>query len=132
MLYNTRQPYTPALELYELGDRSLIIDTETVGSGPEVEIVEIAFGNCAGEIVYHSLVHRHSTNSRARLKSSASTALSLMMRLTGMKSGKGSRRSSTTGCLLLTTPRSIAVRWQPSERGINSVRPNAAGDVRCN
>jgi DNA polymerase III epsilon subunit-like protein len=57
MLYNTRQPYTPALELYELGERSLIVDTETVGSGPEVEIVEIAFGNCAGEIVYHSLVH---------------------------------------------------------------------------
>lgn len=56
MLYNTRQPYTPALELFQLDERSLIVDTETVGSGPEVEIVEIALGNSVGEIVYHSLV----------------------------------------------------------------------------
>jgi hypothetical protein len=35
MLYNVRQPYTPALELYEFNDRSLIIDTETVGKGAE-------------------------------------------------------------------------------------------------
>src|SRR5438309_11766044 len=56
MLYNTRQSYTPALELYEFDDRSLIVDTETVGSGAEVEIVEIALGDCGGDIVYHSLV----------------------------------------------------------------------------
>lgn len=56
MLYNARQPYTPALEPYELNDRSLIIDTETVGAGPSVEIVEVALGDCEGKIVYHSLV----------------------------------------------------------------------------
>lgn len=56
MLYNTRQPYTPALEAYELNERSLIVDTETVGSGSSVEVVEIALGDHTGEIVCHSLV----------------------------------------------------------------------------
>ncbi|MBC7933185.1 MAG: 3'-5' exonuclease [Rubrivivax sp.] len=56
MLYNTKQSYTPALELYQVNDRALIVDTETVGSGPEVEIVEIALGDHEGEIVYHTLV----------------------------------------------------------------------------
>jgi DNA polymerase-3 subunit epsilon len=56
MLYNTRQPYTPALEPYELNRRALIIDTETVGAGPSVEVIEIALGDCSGSIVYHSLV----------------------------------------------------------------------------
>jgi DNA polymerase III epsilon subunit-like protein len=55
MLYNTRQQYTPALEPYELNERALIIDTETVGAGPSVEVVEIALGNCEGRILYHSL-----------------------------------------------------------------------------
>jgi hypothetical protein len=31
VLYNVRQPYTPALELNEFAGRPLIIDTETVG-----------------------------------------------------------------------------------------------------
>lgn len=56
MLYNVRQPYTPALELNEFTARALVIDTETVGKGVEVEIVEIALGDCEGRIVYHSLV----------------------------------------------------------------------------
>jgi DNA polymerase-3 subunit epsilon len=56
MLYNTRQSYTPALEPYEFNDRALIVDTETVGAGPSVEIVEVAIGDSAGRIVYHSLV----------------------------------------------------------------------------
>jgi DNA polymerase III epsilon subunit-like protein len=56
VLYNARQPYTPALEPYEFNERSLIIDTETVGAGPSVEVVEIALGDCRGRIVYHSLV----------------------------------------------------------------------------
>lgn len=56
MLYNARQPYTPALEPYEFNERSLIIDTETVGSGPSVEVVELALGDWRGRIVYHSLV----------------------------------------------------------------------------
>jgi DNA polymerase III epsilon subunit-like protein len=56
VLYNTQQSYTPTLELYEFNDRSLIVDTETVGSGPAVEIVEIALGDCDGGIAYHSLV----------------------------------------------------------------------------
>ena len=56
MLYNARQSYTPALELPEFNDRSLIIDTETVGAGATVEIVEIALGDCTGGIVYHSTV----------------------------------------------------------------------------
>lgn len=56
MLYNTRQSYTPALEPYEFNERALIIDTETVGAGASIEIVEIALGNSAGQIIYHSLI----------------------------------------------------------------------------
>src|SRR5919205_3491925 len=56
VLYNARQSYTPALDPCEFNERSLIIDTETVGSGPSVEVVEIALGDCLGRIVYHSLV----------------------------------------------------------------------------
>ena len=57
MRFNTKQLYTPALELHELNERALLIDTETVGSGPEVEIIEIALGDAAGNIIYESLVH---------------------------------------------------------------------------
>lgn len=56
MLYNTQLSYTPALEPYEFNDRALVIDTETVGAGNGVEIVEVALGDCRGRIVYHSLV----------------------------------------------------------------------------
>ena len=56
VLYNTRQSYTPALDPFEFNERSLIIDTETVGAGPSVEVVEIALGDCRGRIVYHTLV----------------------------------------------------------------------------
>ena len=57
MYFNSKQLYTPALEIYEFNERSLIVDTETVGSGATVEIVEIAFGDCEGRIVFESLVH---------------------------------------------------------------------------
>lgn len=56
MYFNTKQLYTPALEIYEFNERSLIIDTETVGAGTTIEIVEIAFGDVNGEIVFQSLV----------------------------------------------------------------------------
>jgi|SRR5207253_2505595 len=56
MYFNTKQLYTPALEIYEFNERSLIIDTETVGAGTTIEIVEIALGDVNGEIVFQSLV----------------------------------------------------------------------------
>lgn len=56
MYFNTKQLYTPALAIYEFNDRSLIVDTETVGAGATAEIIEIAFGNASGEIVFQSLV----------------------------------------------------------------------------
>ena len=56
MLYTTKQLYTPALHRHELNDRALIIDTETVGSGPQIEIIEIALGDMSGNIVYDALV----------------------------------------------------------------------------
>ncbi len=56
MYFNTKQLYTPALAIYEFNERSLIVDTETVGAGPTTEIVEIAFGDVSGEIVFQSLV----------------------------------------------------------------------------
>jgi DNA polymerase-3 subunit epsilon len=56
MHFNVKQLYTPQLEIYELNDRALIIDTETVGAGPTVEIIELAFGTIDGEIVYETLV----------------------------------------------------------------------------
>ena len=45
MLYNVKQPYTPPLEIHELNAHALLIDTETVGSGMTVEIIEIALGD---------------------------------------------------------------------------------------
>src|ERR1051325_5839895 len=56
VLYNARQSYTPALDPCEFNERALIIDTETVGAGPSVEVVEVAVGDCEGRIVYHTLV----------------------------------------------------------------------------
>jgi DNA polymerase-3 subunit epsilon len=56
MHYNLKQFYTPALELYELNERALIIDTETVGAGPTVEIVEVAVADANGDICFESLV----------------------------------------------------------------------------
>jgi hypothetical protein len=52
MLYNVRQSYTPPLEPHEFNRHALIIDTETVGSGPAVEVVEVALGDCEGRIVF--------------------------------------------------------------------------------
>jgi DNA polymerase III epsilon subunit-like protein len=56
MHFNTKQLYTPPLEIYELNERALIIDTETVGAGPTIEIIEIALGDATGRIVYETLV----------------------------------------------------------------------------
>ncbi len=49
MHYNTRLLYTPALEPHEFNDRALIIDTETIGSGPLTEIIEVALGDTRGD-----------------------------------------------------------------------------------
>jgi DNA polymerase-3 subunit epsilon len=56
MHYNIKQLYTPALEIHELNERALIIDTETIGAGPTIEIIEIAMADYKGRIVYESLV----------------------------------------------------------------------------
>ncbi len=56
MLYNTKQLYTPALEAYEFNERALIIDTETIGAGAGIEVIEIALADTAGNIVYDTLV----------------------------------------------------------------------------
>lgn len=56
MLYNTKLLYTPPLEPYEFNERALLIDTETLGSGPEIEIIEIAVGDVGGRIVFDSLI----------------------------------------------------------------------------
>lgn len=56
MHFNIKQLYTPALELHEFNERALIVDTETVGAGATVEIIEIAFGDAEGRIVFESLV----------------------------------------------------------------------------
>ena len=56
MLYNVRQSYTPPLDHHEFNSRALIIDTETVGSGASVEVVEIALCDFDGRLVYDSLV----------------------------------------------------------------------------
>lgn len=59
MHYNVKQLYTPPLEIYELNERALIIDTETVGAGPTVEVIEIAACDITGRVVYESLVRPH-------------------------------------------------------------------------
>lgn len=56
MHFNIKQLYTPALEPYEFNENALIVDTETVGAGPTIEIIEIAFGDVNGHILYETLV----------------------------------------------------------------------------
>lgn len=56
MLYNTRQSYTPPLEAHEFNRHALVVDTETVGSGPSVEIVELALCDHEGRVLFDSLV----------------------------------------------------------------------------
>lgn len=55
MYYDKQQLYTPALEPYELNERALIVDTETVGAGPLLEVIEIAVGKLNGDIIYETL-----------------------------------------------------------------------------
>lgn len=79
MHFNLKQSYTPALEPYELNERALIIDTETVGSGPTIEVIEIALGDVSGNILYESLVRPifnrlPSPSKHARFDPSAFTA----------------------------------------------------------
>lgn len=56
MLFNVKQLYTPPLEVYELNERALVLDTETVGAGQTIEIIEIAIGDSEGRILFESLV----------------------------------------------------------------------------
>ena len=56
MYYDKQQLYTPALEPYEFNERALVIDTETVGAGPLIEVIEVALGESNGNIIYHALV----------------------------------------------------------------------------
>ena len=56
MHFNLKQSYTPALEPYELNENAVIIDTETVGSGPTIEVIEIALGDVSGSILFESIV----------------------------------------------------------------------------
>lgn len=56
MHFNLKQSYTPALEPYELNEHAVIIDTETVGSGPTIEVIEIALGDVSGSILFESIV----------------------------------------------------------------------------
>jgi DNA polymerase-3 subunit epsilon len=56
MHFNLKQSYTPALDPCELNERALVIDTETIGTGPTVEVIEIAIGDLDGSILLESLV----------------------------------------------------------------------------
>ena len=56
MFYTTQQLYTPPLEPDEFNGRALVLDTETVGAGPTVEIIEIALADVEGRVVFESLV----------------------------------------------------------------------------
>lgn len=56
MHYNLKQHYVPALHLHEFNERSLIVDTETVGVGPAIEIIEIALCDYQGRVVFESLI----------------------------------------------------------------------------
>ena len=56
MHFNLKQLYTPPLEIYELNERALIVDTETIGVGATLEIIEIAACDAEGQIVFESLV----------------------------------------------------------------------------
>jgi DNA polymerase-3 subunit epsilon len=56
MHFNLKQLYTPPLEIYELNERALIVDTETIGAGPTLEIIEIAACDVEGQVLFDSLV----------------------------------------------------------------------------
>jgi hypothetical protein len=73
MLYNTKQLYTPALEAYEFNERALIVDTETIGAGAGIEIIEIALADAAGNVLFDTLVQPVSTLCRRRRSTSDST-----------------------------------------------------------
>jgi DNA polymerase III epsilon subunit-like protein len=53
--YDKKQLYTPALEPYEFNERALIVDTETVGAGPLIEVIEVALCDTEGRVVYETL-----------------------------------------------------------------------------
>ena len=55
MYYDKKQLYTMALEAYEFNERALIIDTETVGAGPLIEVIEVALCDYNGAIIYQTL-----------------------------------------------------------------------------
>lgn len=56
MLYNLRQSYTPPLEAHEFNPHALIVDTETVGNGSSIEVVEVALCDFDGRVVFDTLV----------------------------------------------------------------------------
>lgn len=56
MIFNTTQFYTPTLEPYEFAEPALLIDTETVGNGPLIEVIELAIGATNGTILFETLV----------------------------------------------------------------------------
>ncbi len=56
MLYNVRQSYTPPLEAHEFNPHALVLDTETVGSGAAVEVVEVAICDFEGRVLLDTLV----------------------------------------------------------------------------
>lgn len=70
MLYTSKLSYTPALEAHEFNEHALVIDTETVGAGPSVEVIELALGDHDGRVLFHTLVrpvyHRLPPPSRHR------------------------------------------------------------------
>jgi DNA polymerase-3 subunit epsilon len=56
MYYNVKQSYTPALEFHELNERALVVDTETIGAGQTIEVIEIAIADVSGNILFESLI----------------------------------------------------------------------------
>jgi hypothetical protein len=58
MHYNTRLLYKPALEPQDFNHPALLLDTDTIDSGPLTEIVEVALGNTNGNILYETLVRQ--------------------------------------------------------------------------
>jgi DNA polymerase III epsilon subunit-like protein len=54
--HNLKLPYIPALAPYELNERALLLDTETVGTGQTMEIIEVAVADHNGNILFESMV----------------------------------------------------------------------------
>ena len=74
----TITPYTLSLHAGEIGERALIIDTETTGRSLTAEVIEVAVCDISGRILFESLVRPTESVPRAAARIHGLTTESLI------------------------------------------------------